>query len=223
MLIINDRIEGIEFLKSPNARGVISPKFLIIHPFSIWDYETCTDVYLDGEYSKRAAHLLISKEGDMRQFVEFNRKAWHIGSSYYQGHFGLNSCSIGIILEGRGDVTDTQKRLLDSIVPELVNTYNLRDIVTSQEVALINTGYSCFSVDSYRAYTDFKNADSGGRYTVTTVTPLPLREGPDDVSETVHEIPTGAEVRLLRINQNWRFVQHDSNVGWVREEYIKRL
>ena len=50
-----------------------------------------------------SAHLLIDRQGEVTQFVAFNRKAWHAGASVFQGRENCNDFSIGIELEGTDD------------------------------------------------------------------------------------------------------------------------
>lgn len=47
-----------------------------------------------------SAHLLIRRDGQVIQFVPFERRAWHAGASQYQGRPRCNDFSIGIELEG---------------------------------------------------------------------------------------------------------------------------
>lgn len=49
---------------------------------------------------KVSAHLLIRRDGELRQYVAFNRRAWHAGVSNYKGRERCNDFSIGIELEG---------------------------------------------------------------------------------------------------------------------------
>jgi len=57
-----------------------------------------------------SAHLLIRRDGELIQFVDLRRRAWHAGSSGYQGRSACNDFSIGIELEGTDDIpfTDSQ-------------------------------------------------------------------------------------------------------------------
>jgi len=50
-----------------------------------------------------SAHLFIARDGDMTQFVPFDRRAWHAGSSRFRGRNRCNDFSIGIELEGVDD------------------------------------------------------------------------------------------------------------------------
>lgn len=54
-----------------------------------------------------SAHLLIRRDGELLQFVPFQRRAWHAGSSVFQGREACNDFSIGIELEGCDDVSYT--------------------------------------------------------------------------------------------------------------------
>ena len=47
-----------------------------------------------------SSHLLITRQGDLIQFVPFDKRAWHAGQSCYEGRENCNDFSIGIELEG---------------------------------------------------------------------------------------------------------------------------
>ena len=53
---------------------------------------------------KVSSHLLIDRQGNVIQFVPFNKRAWHAGKSMFQGRENCNDFSIGIELEGADDV-----------------------------------------------------------------------------------------------------------------------
>jgi AmpD protein len=61
-----------------------------------------------------SAHLLIRRDGEVLQFVELHRRAWHAGRSVFQGRPECNDYSIGIELEGSDDraFTDVQYQRL---------------------------------------------------------------------------------------------------------------
>ncbi len=60
-----------------------------IHPY----FETIKDL-------KVSAHLLIRRDGQVVQFVPFNKRAWHAGRSEFKGEIECNDFSIGIEMEG---------------------------------------------------------------------------------------------------------------------------
>jgi AmpD protein len=51
-----------------------------------------------------SAHVLISRDGALTQYVSFNRRAWHAGKSSHCGRTACNDFSVGIELEGSDDV-----------------------------------------------------------------------------------------------------------------------
>ena len=59
--------------------------------------------YQDIANLKVSAHLLIRRDGELVQFVNFDQRAWHAGESSFEGRQACNDFSIGIELEG----TDT--------------------------------------------------------------------------------------------------------------------
>jgi len=47
-----------------------------------------------------SAHVLIARDGELTQYVTFDRRAWHAGESVFEGRRDCNDFSIGIELEG---------------------------------------------------------------------------------------------------------------------------
>ena len=72
-----------------------------------------------------SAHLLIRRDGELLQFVPFQRRAWHAGSSAYQGRAACNDFSIGIELEGCDDrpYTPAQYAKLVATAQALMKAY----------------------------------------------------------------------------------------------------
>jgi N-acetyl-anhydromuramoyl-L-alanine amidase len=86
---------------------------------------------------KVSSHLLIRRNGEVLQYVPFNKRAWHAGASNFQGRERCNDFSIGIELEGSEDVayTDSQYLALSQIALTLIDHYPR---LTSQQI----TGHS---------------------------------------------------------------------------------
>ena len=65
-----------------------------------------------------SAHLLIRRDGQVIQYVPFDKRAWHAGKSQFQGKSNCNDFSVGIELEGCDDVfyTKAQYRHLAGIL-----------------------------------------------------------------------------------------------------------
>ena len=67
-------------------------------------HETFTD--LKG--LRVSSHLFIRRDGQVIQYVPFNRRAWHAGVSSFQGETRCNDFSIGIEMEGTDDKAYTE-------------------------------------------------------------------------------------------------------------------
>ncbi|HEX5313380.1 MAG TPA: 1,6-anhydro-N-acetylmuramyl-L-alanine amidase AmpD [Gammaproteobacteria bacterium] len=66
-------------------------------------------------------HLYVRRDGAMRQFVAFERRAWHAGISCWRGRAACNDFSIGIELEGTDEIpySDAQYTALERVLPVL--------------------------------------------------------------------------------------------------------
>ena len=68
-----------------------------------------------------SSHLLIRRDGEMVQYVPFQKRAWHAGESSYRGRSACNDFSIGIELEGQDDepYDDRQYQVLADVIRTL--------------------------------------------------------------------------------------------------------
>ena len=146
MKIKNHRLQDINFLESPNFndRPVDEDiSLLVIHSISLPPKKYNTDhierfflneldftshnFYKNIEGMKVSAHVLIKRNGEVIQFVPFNKRAWHAGVSSYKGKNDCNNFSIGIELEGSDDdiFEDIQYKKLSLITSLLITEYDL--------------------------------------------------------------------------------------------------
>lgn len=86
---------------------------------------------------KVSSHLLIDREGEVIQFVPFDKRAWHAGVSSFDGREKCNDYSIGIELEGADTMayTEQQYAKLIEVTTQLMQTY---PAITQQRI----TGHS---------------------------------------------------------------------------------
>lgn len=72
-----------------------------------------------------SAHALIRRDGEIVQYVPFQRRAWHAGQSCWQGRERCNDFSIGIELEGtdHAPYESAQYAMLARLVAELCRAY----------------------------------------------------------------------------------------------------
>lgn len=93
--IIKGLLVGVPYRPTSNKGGWITPRYLVNH-YTASDSLEGTMSYFRSKESKVSAHLLIGRDGRMIQMVPFNRRAWHAGSSQWNGLIGMNDFSIGI-------------------------------------------------------------------------------------------------------------------------------
>lgn len=80
-----------------------------------------------------SAHCLIRRDGEIVQYVPFEKRAWHAGVSSYHGRERCNDFSIGIELEGTDTqaYTEAQYRQLAAITQTLIQRYpSIADNIT---------------------------------------------------------------------------------------------
>ncbi len=72
-----------------------------------------------------SSHLLILRDGEVRQYVSFDRRAWHAGQSCFKGRNRCNDFSIGIELEGCDDepYEEAQYRQLAEVTLDIQSRY----------------------------------------------------------------------------------------------------
>lgn len=93
-------------------------------------FTNCLDCQCDPRFSdleglEVSSHLLIDRQGELTQFVAFDKRAWHAGASQYCGRDNCNDFSIGIELEGTDETpyTDRQYNRLAEVVSGLIQAY----------------------------------------------------------------------------------------------------
>lgn len=84
-----------------------------------------------------SAHVFIRRDGQLQQFVPFDKRAWHAGQSQFKGQDNCNDFSIGIELEGAEDdyFTKAQYQALADITPLLLDAYPIEAIVGHEDIA----------------------------------------------------------------------------------------
>ena len=86
--------------KSPNynSRKNSKIKLIIIHYTALKNYKEAL-LYLCDKRKKVSSHFLINQNGYIYNLVNLNKRAWHAGTSYWEGNRDINSMSIGIELD----------------------------------------------------------------------------------------------------------------------------
>jgi len=81
---------------------------------------------------KVSSHLLVRRDGEVVQYVPFQKRAWHAGVSHYKDRDNCNDFSIGIEMEGDDETpyTDIQYQVLSKLIKNLIKTYPLLNTKT---------------------------------------------------------------------------------------------
>lgn len=84
-----------------------------------------------------SAHFFIRRTGEVQQFVDTDRRAWHAGQSTWQGRPNCNDYSIGIELEGlEGDPFEpAQYQALAGLCVQLAQRYPIAHVVGHEHIA----------------------------------------------------------------------------------------
>ncbi len=74
---------------------------------------------------KVSSHFLITRAGELIQFVSTQDRAWHAGKSSFMGRERCNDFSIGVELEGDGETSfeEVQYKSLAKLIKKLQLTY----------------------------------------------------------------------------------------------------
>ncbi|MBU1666387.1 MAG: 1,6-anhydro-N-acetylmuramyl-L-alanine amidase AmpD, partial [Gammaproteobacteria bacterium] len=72
-----------------------------------------------------SSHFFIRRDGELIQFVPCGARAWHAGSSVWQGRERCNDFSIGVELEGTDEMpfSDAQYAVLNRLLAVLRGAY----------------------------------------------------------------------------------------------------
>lgn len=144
MQLLDGWLVGVKYVPSPyfDCRPEDdSPSLLVVHNISLppgefggpWIDALFTGTldpdahpyFADISHLRVSAHCLIRRDGEIVQYVPFDKRAWHAGVSVYQGRERCNDFSIGIELEGTDTVayTDEQYQQLAALTRLLIKQY----------------------------------------------------------------------------------------------------
>lgn len=140
---------GLEYIASPNhdlrPNGEL-PGLVVVHGISLppdeFGGEGITQLFTNSldpdehpyydaiKHLKVSAHALIRRDGEIIQYVPFDKRAWHAGVSEFCGRQRCNDFSIGIELEGtdKTPYTASQYDSLAKLISALWQAYpSLKD------------------------------------------------------------------------------------------------
>lgn len=120
-LLHDNKGKQVNFLDSPNKKGIYTPSYLIMH-YTAATTDTSSINWFLNKKAEASAHLLISRDGTITQFVHFNKIAFHAGESQWAGLKGMNRHSIGIELQNAGKLSKVSNKWVcpvdNKVVPD---------------------------------------------------------------------------------------------------------
>tara|TARA_Y100000590_G_C15577260_1_gene960925 strand:+ start:37 stop:579 length:543 start_codon:yes stop_codon:yes gene_type:complete len=158
MKLNNHLFESALFIESPNhdtrPKG-LAIDLIVIHAISLPLGQYITeniiklftnnldpkddDSFKEISELKVSSHILITRTGEIIQFVPFNKRAWHAGVSNYMGRENCNNFSIGIELEGTDyeEFDNKQYETLNKVLESLFEEYDIHidHVVGHSEIA----------------------------------------------------------------------------------------
>jgi len=221
-MIEDGLLVGATYQPTLNAGGDIKPKYICMYSSA----ESLRDLVYDLTVNpsvKESVHLIVDTHG-MTQLAPFTTKTWHAGASYWQGHSGLNNFAIGICARFQSeDELDSVAYKLHWIVPEIVQEYNIRDIVSFRR-----GWFNELDVSPFKPYVDYGNSDSAGRFMTTAK--VSIYAGPGVGFDKLDSLNAGEGVKILRYSADgaWAFIlfersDHAPRHGWTHESFLRRL
>lgn len=114
---------------SPNCgprRDGLRPSLVVIHYTAMQGAEAALARLCDPE-AEVSAHYLISGRGEIIQMVDEAARAWHAGAGEWHGLADINSRSIGIELDNRGDhpFSEPQMAALEGLLRQILARWNI--------------------------------------------------------------------------------------------------
>lgn len=94
------KIDGAWYKASPNVGGALNAPTLIVMHYTAGGQGAAD--WLCRPEAQASAHVVVERDGTIRQIVPFNRVAWHAGPSNFKGRSGCNAFSIGIEIANWG-------------------------------------------------------------------------------------------------------------------------
>ncbi len=114
---------------SPNfgpRRDGLTPQFVVLHYTAMASAEAALERLCDPE-AEVSAHYLIGRDGTCWRLVEESERAWHAGQGSWHGLDDLNSRSVGIELDNRGNEPFPEPLMcvLENLLSEILQRWAL--------------------------------------------------------------------------------------------------
>ncbi|MEM6940444.1 MAG: N-acetylmuramoyl-L-alanine amidase [Pseudomonadota bacterium] len=119
----------IEDHPSPNfgpRRDGLLPQLIVLHYTAMATADAACARLCDPA-AEVSAHYLITQKGAVWRLVPEEARAWHAGAGNWHGHDDINSRSVGIELDNRGDhpFSEPQMASLEGLLREIMQRWSI--------------------------------------------------------------------------------------------------
>lgn len=119
----------VQWHPSPNhgpRRDGLTPDLIVLHYTAMKSAAAALERLCDPS-AEVSAHYLIGGDGTIWQMVDEKDRAWHAGAGSWRGLEDINSRSIGIELDNRGDhpFSDLQMSALEQLMPGIADRWGM--------------------------------------------------------------------------------------------------
>ena len=227
MEIKNNLLVGVKFLQTPHTSGLIKDfKYLCLHEDEGASMAG-TESWIMNPISKVSYHVLVGNNGEVTQFVPFNKRAYHAGKSTWKGLSDLNWYSIGLSFQNRNGEAFTQGELNKAVevAKAIVREYGIKEIVRHRDISpgRKTDPHLGFPFDWFKEQV-FGNSESDGKLdSKRTTSDLNLRQGAGTNFSVLEVLKSGSEVLVLSEQNGWSqvVVCSSRSIGFVSSKYIK--
>lgn len=124
---------------SPNygpRRGGIKPNLVVLHYTAMESAAAALDRLCDAA-AEVSAHYLITGKGVVIRMVAEDQRAWHAGQGSWAGQDDINSRSIGIELDNRGNhpFSEPQMTALEGLLHAIKQRWSIRAVIGHSDLA----------------------------------------------------------------------------------------
>lgn len=110
-----------------NERGGQSVQFLVIHYTAMATAEDAIK-RLSDPAAAVSAHYVVDNDGTIYRLVSEDKRAWHAGVSFWDGHSNLNASSVGIEIanDGVSPYPEAQMKAVIALSNDIASRHKLR-------------------------------------------------------------------------------------------------
>lgn len=228
MKIVANKLDGVKFLKTTHTSGNIKQMSFIVAHDDEGASMAGTESWIMNPVSKVSYHVLIGKNGDVTQFVPFDKRAYHAGVSEWKGLNDLNWYSIGVCMQNRNKepYTEVQINKFIEVCKVIADHYDIKEMVGHRDIAPTRKTdpHNGFPWERIRkGVFGVEEKSKSNVVSKTTTTRVNLRDGAGVNYSILETLDKSVEVFVLSEKKDWTevLVCGLKLRGWMSSQYLK--